>query len=621
MDAASDALAVVSEDRVVTVSRRLAERLGVDASTLCGLSISTLKKHEVPDVASGQGRWTCLNDDGPTMLWRLQPSPELDGPSARSSGDHGASADGRSDESSNEPGPSGPLGRRRQANLYADVSLRLATASGSDLDKAIEEILRALAVAEGADRAYVIEFHDQTDAGAAENVAERGGLATNTGAENTGAENAGAENAGAEIENAVAATTTAEMATAHPATRWISCTHEWCAEGIEAQIDYVQNLSTADFPWSFGTLLDRRVVYLPDLSVAPPEAEPERRSFEKYGVQSVLQVPMMMDGEVTGLVGFNSVTGTAAWPDETIRFLRGVCDALATALTRVRARRAVEEAREEAEAANMAKSSFLSRMSHELRTPLNAVMGFTELMMTDEGRSAEDLESLQVVYSSGEHLLALVEDVLDISRVEAGGLSVELISVSIPAQVQSALRMIEVSGVRNQIPIHVSRGDLELVGSTLPGTDADGPGAGELGIGGLGTGGSDIGGSDIGGSDIGGSESAVAIADPQRLQQVLVNLLSNACKYNRPGGAVYVSWKRVEDFWTIMVADSGPGIAPEAMTRIFEPFDRLGHEHSSIDGTGIGLTLTKMLVELMGGTIEVDSTVGQGTVVTVQLNR
>lgn len=606
MDAASDALAVVSEDKVVTVSRRLAERLGVDASTLYGLSISTLKKHEVPDVASGQGRWTCLNDDGPTMLWRLQPSPELDGPSARSSGDHGASADGRSDESSNESGPSGPLGRRRQANLYADVSLRLATASGSDLDKAIEEILRALAVAEGADRAYVIEFHDQTDAVAAQNVAKRGGLATNTGA----------ENAGAEIENAVAATTTTEMATAQPAIRWISCTHEWCAEGIEAQIDYVQNLSTADFPWSFGTLLDRRVVYLPDLSVAPPEAEPERRSFEKYGVQSVLQVPMMMDGEVTGLVGFNSVTGTAAWPDETIRFLRGVCDAVATALTRVRARRAVEEAREEAEAANMAKSSFLSRMSHELRTPLNAVMGFTELMMTDEGRSAEDLESLQVVYSSGEHLLALVEDVLDISRVEAGGLSVELIAVSIPAQVQSALRMIEVSGVRNQIPIHVSRGDLELVGSTLPGTDADG-----LGIGGPGVGGSGVGGSGVGGSGVGGPESAVAIADPQRLQQVLVNLLSNACKYNRPGGAVYVSWKRVEDFWTIMVADSGPGIAPEAMTRIFEPFDRLGHEHSSIDGTGIGLTLTKMLVELMGGTIEVDSTVGQGTVVTVQLNR
>lgn len=527
MNVASDAIAVFDDDRVVSVSHVLAERLGESPAALIGESTATLRSRGVLDIASGLGVWRCLNREGSMTVWFLETPPD---PTDEKFQDH--------------------LDRHRQATLYADVSLRLATASNQDLDQAIEGILQALAVAEGADRAYIIEFHDP----------KTGALEPNSNGS---------------------------------VTRLIRCTHEWCGDGIEAQISYVQDLSTTDFAWSFGTLLDRRVVHLPDVEAGPPEAEPERESFARYGVRSVLQVPMIMDGQVTGLVGFNAVNRTVRWPEETIRFLGGVCDALGTALTRVHARRAVEQAREAAEAANHAKSSFLSRMSHELRTPLNAVMGFTELLMTEQGRSESDQESLGAVYASAEHLLALVEDVLDISRVEAGGLPIELVPISVAEQVSTALRMIQVSGVRLSVPIHASH--------TRP--------EGETGE------------QQNDQHQVAGDPGATVLADARRLQQVIVNLVSNACKYNRPNGEVFVGW-RYDDamrWWEITVADTGEGIAPEAMHRIFEPFDRLGHEHGSIHGTGIGLTLTKMLVELMGGSILIRSTVGEGTLVTVRL--
>ncbi len=407
--------------------------------------------------------------------------------------------------------------QRRRDHTFTDVSLRLAMADEHSIDSTIRWILKSIANSEGADRAYVIDIHGNR--------------------------------------------------------QLISCTHEWTSAAFEPQIDYLQDLPSADFPWSFGELLAGRTVHVPDLSAIPDDGRAERESFGRFGVHSLLQVPMIVAGEVTGLVGFNAMERSITWSDDTIELVRRVGDTIATALTRRDALAAIEAARTAAEQANRAKTSFLSRMSHELRTPLNAVLGFTELMLLDDGRSDDDKRLLSQVLSSGHHLRALVEDVLDISRIEAGGLTTSIEAVDLGDVVRESLTLIDAEGLLNGLAIERAE---QLQGKSV-------------------------------------------LADRQRMQQVVTNIVSNACKYNRPGGRVTITATTNADFVDLVVADTGIGIPADAMSRVFEPFDRLGREEGPVDGTGVGLSLTKMLVELMGGHIAITSTEGSGTVVTVQL--
>jgi len=222
-------------------------------------------------------------------------------------------------------------------------------------------------------------------------------------------------------------------------------------------------------------------------------------------------------------------------------------------------------AKDEAERANAAKSEFMSRMSHELRTPLNSVLGFTQILQM-ELESEEDLELVDHVYKSGQHLLTLINEVLDISRVESGiiGLTSE------PLLLQ------------------------ELVFECL---DIIGPQASERDVG-------------IGYSD---SFDYAVLADHLRLKQVILNLLSNAIKYNRSHGSVTLNCQVSKDVVRFSVSDTGLGIAPELRERLFTAFDRLDAEARGIEGTGLGLTLSKTLIEAMGGTLGFETVVDQGT--------
>jgi signal transduction histidine kinase len=222
-------------------------------------------------------------------------------------------------------------------------------------------------------------------------------------------------------------------------------------------------------------------------------------------------------------------------------------------------------AKDEAERANAAKSEFMSRMSHELRTPLNSVLGFTQILQM-ELESEEDLELVDHVYKSGQHLLTLINEVLDISRVESGiiGLTSE------PLLLQ------------------------ELVFECL---DIIGPQASERDVG-------------IGYSD---SFDYAVLADHLRLKQVILNLLSNAIKYNRSHGSVTLNCQVSKNIVRFSVSDTGLGIAPELRERLFTAFDRLDAEARGIEGTGLGLTLSKTLIEAMGGTLGFETVVDQGT--------
>ena len=242
---------------------------------------------------------------------------------------------------------------------------------------------------------------------------------------------------------------------------------------------------------------------------------------------------------------------------------------------------ALRAAKAEADQANRAKSDFLSRMSHELRTPLNAILGFTQLLALDE-RPPRDQQNLDYILKAGQHLLALINEVLDITHIETGQISFSIEPVHVREVLQEALDIVHPLATSRRVQIH--------------------------GI---------------------ASVDHYVLADRQRLKQVLLNLLSNAIKYNHENGAVTLVYEPVYEkageekegphALRLKVIDTGPGIAPEMHERLFIAFDRLGAERTRVEGSGIGLALSKRLTEAMAGHIGVESTVGQGSTFWVEL--
>jgi PAS domain S-box-containing protein len=261
-------------------------------------------------------------------------------------------------------------------------------------------------------------------------------------------------------------------------------------------------------------------------------------------------------------------------------------------VTEQHAMREERRSREALEAANRAKTEFLSRMSHELRTPLNAVLGFSHLLRVDSQQppTLDQLGRIQHIENAGAHLLALVNDVLDLSRVESGQMLVSHESVSLKRVVLESFGMVAALAAERSIELLVDTGD-DAVGPPPDKATAlsnDGP---------------------------------WVVGDPVRWRQVIVNLLSNAVKYNHQGGQVTLSYRVDATLCTMRVADTGVGIAADQLERLFEPFNRLGAEKSGVEGTGIGLVLSRRLAELMGGTLRIDSEVDHGTTATLTLQR
>jgi len=241
----------------------------------------------------------------------------------------------------------------------------------------------------------------------------------------------------------------------------------------------------------------------------------------------------------------------------------------------ITARRAMEDelraSKERAEEASKAKSEFLSCMSHELRTPLNAILGFAQLLKLKDAEvlSEESAAYVDDIAQAGAHLLGLVTDILELSRIEAGSVKVQLEPIDLGEAIAGATTLVQPDCADREIALHL-------------------------------------------GDSIGISEQIAA--DPMRLRQVLINLLSNGIKYNAIGGTVHIDVKDVGgDLLRVSISDEGPGIPADRQDELFEPFNRLNFEKSGIDGVGIGLAISKGLVEMMGGRIGVESSEGKGS--------
>jgi GAF domain-containing protein/two-component sensor histidine kinase len=291
------------------------------------------------------------------------------------------------------------------------------------------------------------------------------------------------------------------------------------------------------------------------------------------GSRSVISVPVIVEGQMIGAIALSRVT-VKPFTEREIQLVETFADQAAIAIQNVRLFNEIKDKSRQLEVASRHKSEFLANMSHELRTPLNAIIGFSEVLV--QGLFGEvnekQREYLNDVIGSGQHLLSLINDILDLSKIEAGRMELELSNFSFRNALESGVTIVRERAARHDIALNVDVSD-------------------ELGQ---------------------------VEADERKVKQILYNLLTNAVKFTPDGGNVNVTVRRDKDDVRVNVQDNGIGIAEADQARIFEEFQQVGRERSR-EGTGLGLTLTKRFVELHGGRIWLESAPGRGSTFTFTL--
>jgi len=307
-------------------------------------------------------------------------------------------------------------------------------------------------------------------------------------------------------------------------------------------------------------------------------AEPDypfRELLAKENYRAVLSVPMVHDGRILGTVSLVRKT-PGVFSEEHVRLLTTLADQTSMAIEHARLYRDLSEKGRMLEEASRHKSEFLANMSHELRTPLNAILGFSEVLLERMfgDLNGKQAEFIQDILGSGRHLLSLINDILDLSKVEAGRMELHCTPFNLPLAIESAVSVVRERASRHGIALSLSVDDA----------------LGEI------------------------------VADERKVRQILLNLLSNAVKFTPDGGRVEVRTVQARDYAEVSVRDTGIGIAPEDQAAVFEEFRQVGGHHAQKrEGTGLGLALAKRFVELHGGTIRVESAIGQGSTFTFTL--
>jgi GAF domain-containing protein len=315
----------------------------------------------------------------------------------------------------------------------------------------------------------------------------------------------------------------------------------------------------------------RQPVQVLDIAVGGAEENPIRRRLIEAGHHSLLGVPLLSEDEVIGVLAVTRKTPGEFEPD-IVRLLSTFATQSALAIQNARLFLEIEDKSRQLEAASQHKSEFLANMSHELRTPLNAVIGFSEVLserMFGELNEKQE-EYLKDIHASGQHLLSLINDILDLSKIEAGRMELELVDFHLPTAIDNALTLVRERAGRRGIALH----------------QATDEGLGQI------------------------------RGDERKIKQVLLNLLSNAIKFTPDGGRIEVRAIPVDGSVEVSVTDTGVGIAPEDQEAIFEEFRQVGTADKKVEGTGLGLALSRRFVELHGGRIWVKSEVGVGSTFT-----
>jgi len=316
------------------------------------------------------------------------------------------------------------------------------------------------------------------------------------------------------------------------------------------------------------TAITLEPVQAPDIAVPGSYEGRLRETLIATGIRAILAVPMVREGQLIGCLGVTR-NRPGEFPAETIELLRTFATQSALAIQNARLFHEIEDKSRQLEAASQHKSEFLANMSHELRTPLNAIIGFSEVLserMFGDLNEKQD-EYLKDIHASGQHLLSLINDILDLSKIEAGRMELELMDFNLPTTLDNALTLVRERAGRRGIALALAVDErLEQIR-----------------------------------------------ADERKVRQVVLNLLSNAIKFTPEGGRIDVRAVPGDGDVEVSVSDTGVGIAPEDQEAIFEEFRQVGTAAKKVEGTGLGLALSRKFIELHGGRIWVESQVGVGS--------
>ncbi|HEY9832840.1 MAG TPA: PAS domain S-box protein [Stenomitos sp.] len=363
-------------------------------------------------------------------------------------------------------------------------------------------------------------------------------------------------------------------------------THQWFTEPSQSSIHDIPVLLVETDSWLHDKILRGKPVQIPRVTDLPPQAAANKAKLQQESIESIVAVPMVHSGKVVGLIGLETVYAPKVWTQADISLLKLVGELVAMGQARHNAEEAMRLAKEAAEGANRAKSAFLANMSHELRTPLNAILGFSQLMTHDPWLTPEQQQNLNIISRSGEHLLTLINDVLEMSKIEAGRTTLHQQSFNLYRLLDDLEEMLQLKAK--------SKG-LQLTFERTP----DVP--------------------------------QFVKTDESKLRQVLLNLLGNAIKFTQAGRVTlrvrlghgeeetrtrvqtHSSHQPCPPHLWFEVEDTGPGIAPQEIDQLFEAFVQTETGRNSQQGTGLGLAITRQFVKMMGGEITVSSRLGEGT--------
>jgi signal transduction histidine kinase/putative methionine-R-sulfoxide reductase with GAF domain len=321
-------------------------------------------------------------------------------------------------------------------------------------------------------------------------------------------------------------------------------------------------------------LLERRPVQVTDAQSDPEYRFPE--ALKLQGFRTVLAVPLLREGVPLGTIGMWK-TEVAPFTDRQIELVTTFADQAVIAIENVRLFDEIQDKGRQLAEASQHKSQFLANMSHELRTPLNAIIGVTEMLREDAEALNQDTEPLDRVLGAGRHLLALINDILDLSKIEAGRMELNLETFALAPLIDDVVKTIEPLAAKNgnRVAVHC------------------------------------------------GAAIGTMHADQMRLRQALLNLMSNANKFTEKGTVTISAHQQQEngsDWVTLSVADTGIGMTPEQMGKLFQEFSQASTQTASkYGGTGLGLAISKRFCQMMGGDITVESKPGKGSVFTVRL--
>ena len=416
------------------------------------------------------------------------------------------------------------LARRvRLEQLVAETSTRFMSLDASDIDAEIVRALGAMGQFIGSDRGVVFRFADDRDSAA--------------------------------------------------------LTHEWSRQTATTVGARVPILARRDVPEVLDHFLRKLTLNAARPELLPPGFDKLNKLLGTTEVTSRIAVPMVFANRTIGFLGFHSLGIERNWPNEDLRLMWLLAEIISSALMRRDTERALQHAKEAAEAASRAKSEFLASMSHELRTPLNGILGYAQLLRRDPALGAEQAESIAAIEGCGEHLLTLISEVLDLAKIEAGRMDVEASAMNLDDFLHQ---------VADVARIRATQAGLRFSYETLT------------------------------------QLPAVIKTDERKLRQILLNLLGNAVKFTDRGSVSFrvaaenlgASHARLR----FDVADTGIGIVAAEVERIFDPFHQVRERNRPIEGTGLGLAISQRLVSLLGGNLTVMSTPAQGSTFSVEID-